>query len=106
MATQEMIDLYRSVRGQPEIWAELSAQPDEESWAAKVSELATERGVDLSLDQIHSALPDLPDIVSRATDGDELTDDELELIVAGFPIMCDHGSNDGIPQNGYTDCTE
>tara|TARA_R100000750_G_C2267709_1_gene66234 strand:- start:37 stop:321 length:285 start_codon:yes stop_codon:yes gene_type:complete len=82
-------DFYRIARNDDKILDRLSGIQDEAVFIGTIEDIARERGITLTSEEIRQAIFNLTEIVQSVANDDELTDFELEMIAAGVPVNCE-----------------
>ena len=85
-------DFYSIIRTDNDILSRLSAIEDGAVFIETIGDLAKERGIILTAEEIGQAMSSFDEVIQNVANDDELTDFELELVAAGVPIVCQ--SND------------
>jgi hypothetical protein len=81
----DLINFYRTVRADDALHSTLSSIQDPKANIEAIIAEARSRNLAVSAEDIAAALNDPAAFLQAAVNDDELSDDELELVAAGFP---------------------
>jgi hypothetical protein len=84
MMDQTALTLYRAIRDNSDLWAELARIEDREELCAAIVDVGKDEGLAIDLETVRQmTFQMIMDLMQSANDDDELTDAELELVAAG-----------------------
>jgi len=86
-----VMEFYKVARRDKEIVDLLSGISDEAMFIKTVMELGREKGFVFTAEEAGSAISEFDSFIEAASNDDELTDFELEMVAAGLPINCSSG---------------
>ncbi|WP_413208248.1 hypothetical protein [Rhodospirillum sp. A1_3_36] len=87
MSDQTALTLYCMVRDNPDLWAELNRITDREEFCSAIVQAGMKQGLAIELDTVRQMTSeDFIALIRSANDDKELTDEELELCAAGWPV--------------------
>lgn len=89
-----MQQIYAKIRETPEVLSGLMHISDSQELAERLSAIAHANGrTDLTPQTMATLIDEDPSVLlSAVIDNEDLTDDELELVVAGAPVVMTYGS--------------
>ncbi len=92
-ANPTLADIYARIRVDPALFSGLMTVTDREDLVDRVTGIVKDAGrTDLDRDAVADMLAgDFQALLDEVMTGDELTDEELELVSAGLPVRCDGG---------------
>lgn len=89
--SEQFAELYEKIRATPSLWAELATETELDGVAARIGAFASAQGYSLDESDIRTGIAQFDSLVGGAEGSVDLTDDELELVSAGFQVKCNAG---------------